>query len=148
MWKNQHYSFYCDSSSVTMDELCKAEAVCVSELASYLVASVKFLSFKCKVRLSQGLSLSKVHFCSLVFKSSEKGEPCNKLPLYGTRKCRTLWGRAWASWYRNIVSLMSDVTHQVKHPPTCTIHSPFTRKNKKWGVFCFVFFLKMCANIN
>jgi len=24
------------------------------------------------------------------------------------------------------VSLMSDVTHQVKHPPTCTIHSPFT----------------------
>ena len=42
---------------MTMDELCKAEAVCVSELASYLVASVKFLSFKCKVRLSQGLSL-------------------------------------------------------------------------------------------
>ena len=30
-----------------------------------------------------------------------------------------LWGRAWASWYRNIMSLMSDVTHQVKHPPTC-----------------------------
>ena len=34
------------------------------------------------------------------------------------------------------MSLMSDVTRQVKHPPTCTIHSPFTRKNKKW-VFCF-----------
>ena len=31
-----------------------------------------------------------------------------------------------ASWYRNIMSLVSDVTHQVKHPPTCTIHSPFT----------------------
>jgi len=29
-----------------------------------------------------------------------------------TRKCRTLWGRAWASWCRNIMSLMSDVTHQ------------------------------------
>ena len=24
------------------------------------------------------------------------------------------------------MSLMSDVTHQVKHPPTGTIHSPFT----------------------
>ena len=23
------------------------------------------------------------------------------------------------------MSLMSDVTHQVKHPPICTIHSPF-----------------------
>ena len=27
-----------------------------------------------------------------------------------TRKCRTLWERVWASWYRNIMSLMSDVT--------------------------------------
>ena len=27
-----------------------------------------------------------------------------------TRKCRTLWERAWASWYGNIMSLMSDVT--------------------------------------
>ena len=26
-----------------------------------------------------------------------------------TRKCRTLWGQAWASWYRNIMSLMRDV---------------------------------------
>ena len=34
------------------------------------------------------------------------------------------------------MSLMSDVTHQVKHPPTCTIHSPFTRENTK----CFFFF--------
>ena len=27
-----------------------------------------------------------------------------------TRKCRTLWGRAWASWYRNIIALTSEVT--------------------------------------
>ena len=39
------------------------------------------------------------------------------------------------------MSLMSDVTRQVKHPPTCTIHSPFTREDTK----CF--FLLMCANI-
>ena len=25
---------------------------------------------------------------------------------------------------------MSDVTRQVKHPPTCTIHSSFTRENE------------------
>ena len=41
------------------------------------------------------------------------------------------------------MSLMSDVTHQVKHPPTCTIHSPFTRENKKF----FFVKSKMCANI-
>ena len=38
---------------------------------------------------------------------------------------------------------MSDVTRQVKHPPTCTIHSPFTRENKKF----FFVKSKMCANI-
>ena len=37
----------------------------------------------------------------------------------------------------DIMSLMSDVTHQVKHPPTCTIHSPFTGGLKR---------VKMCAN--
>ena len=41
------------------------------------------------------------------------------------------------------MSPMSDVTHQVKHPPTCAIHSPFTGGVKK----CFFFMkLKMCAN--
>ena len=34
------------------------------------------------------------------------------------------------------MSLMSDVTHQVKHPPTCTIHSLFTGGLK--SVFFFV----------
>jgi len=58
---------------------------------------------------------------------------CNQLSdvIATTRKCRTLWGRAWASWCRNIMSLMSDVTHEVKHPPTCTIHLPFTGELKK-----------------
>ena len=32
------------------------------------------------------------------------------------------------------MSLMGDVTHQVKHPPTCTIHSPFTG-----GLYIFFF---------
>ena len=31
---------------------------------------------------------------------------------YNTRKCRTLWGQTWANWYRNIMSLMSDVTQE------------------------------------
>ena len=41
------------------------------------------------------------------------------------------------------MSLVSDVTYQVKHPPTCTIHSPFT------GVKTEVFFFmtsKVCGN--
>ena len=38
------------------------------------------------------------------------------------------------------MSLVSDVTHQVKHPPTCTIHSPFTG-----GLKLKCFFL-VCAN--
>ena len=43
------------------------------------------------------------------------------------------------------MSLVSDVTDQVKHPPTCTIHSPFT------GVKTEVFFIflstsKVCGN--
>ena len=39
-----------------------------------------------------------------------------------TRKCRTLWWWAWASWYR----ILCHWCQQVKHPPTCIIHSPFT----------------------
>ena len=42
------------------------------------------------------------------------------------------------------MSLVSDVTHQVKHPPTCTIHSPFTGGLK---LKCFLFITsKLCAN--
>ena len=56
-----------------------------------------------------------------------------------TRKCRTLWGRTWASWYRNIVTdewcniilwpgpaqlsvneNLEQGYNVVKHPPTCT----------------------------
>ena len=29
--------------------------------------------------------------------------------------------RAWASWYRTVISLMSEVTHQVKHPTSMHI---------------------------
>ena len=37
------------------------------------------------------------------------------------------------------MSLVSDVTHQVKHPLTCTIHSPFTG-----GLKLKCFFLSVC----
>jgi len=36
------------------------------------------------------------------------------------------------------MSLMSDVTHQVKHPPICTIHSPFKGWLKSVYFFCKV----------
>jgi len=37
------------------------------------------------------------------------------------------------------MSLMSDVTHQVKHLPTCTIHSSFIGrllKGHAWKIWC------------
>ena len=48
----------------------------------------------------EGKDALSCHTCLLGFRTC----------VYLTRKCRTLWGRAWASWYRNIMSLMSDVT--------------------------------------
>ena len=36
------------------------------------------------------------------------------------------------------MSLVSDVTDEVKHPPTCRIHSPFT--GVKTEVFFFYFY--------
>ena len=41
-------------------------------------------------------------------------------------------------WSYMVLSLVSDVTHQVKHSPTCIIHSPFTG-----GLKCVL--VKMCA---
>ena len=42
------------------------------------------------------------------------------------------------------MSLMNDVTHEVKHPPTCTIHLPFTGGLKK----CFFLETQKCAQMN
>ena len=42
------------------------------------------------------------------------------------------------------MSLVSDVTDQVKHPPTCTIHSSFT--GVKTEVFFFLSTSKVCGN--
>ena len=43
------------------------------------------------------------------------------------------------------MSLVSDVTDEVKHPPTCRIHSPFT--GVKTEVFFFIFITsKVCGN--
>ena len=52
--------------------------------------------------------------------------------LLATRKCRTLWGWAWASWYGNITSLMSDVTRQVKHPAQYIHHSQTIHVPPNW----------------
>ena len=41
------------------------------------------------------------------------------------------------------MSLVSDVTDQVKHPPTCTIHSPFT--GVKTEVFFFFYQRQKCV---
>ena len=46
------------------------------------------------------------------------------------------------------MSLLSDVTHQVKHHPTCTIHSPFTVGVKKCVcVFFFVWGGRMSSSL-
>ena len=44
-------------------------------------------------------------FCLHAVQKSEIVLACDCSVL--ARKCRTLWGRVWASWYRNIMSLMS-----------------------------------------
>ena len=53
-----------------------------------------------------------------------------------TRKCSTLWGWAWASWYN--MSLMGDVIHQVNHPPAGVHAHPFTIHRGLWKCFCLL----------
>ena len=60
---------------------------------------------------------------------TQKSTEYNSISSQITRKCslyiRMLWGRAWASWCRGTMSLMSDVTHQINHFPIST-SIPFT----------------------
>ena len=46
------------------------------------------------------------HFFSSDWRDVNSWGASNSFRSY-TRKCRTLCGRAWANWYRNIMSLMS-----------------------------------------